>query len=111
MNPGGKGGTLDSEDLDSTWRKDLDVQGKATCPKCGTLISYGTAGVINLVKRHLHTPTCKTTAVKKDKQPRKNVSLASFFRKKGSAPVSRVLSRVRALGGGQCRAELGLRAL
>ncbi|KAJ7255087.1 hypothetical protein B0H12DRAFT_1233167 [Mycena haematopus] len=95
MNPGGTGATTDSEDLDTSWCKDLDVKGKATCPKCGTMLSYGTSGVINLVKRHLDTPTCQASAAKKDKEPRRNASLSSFFHKL-TTPVPRVLSRVRA---------------
>ncbi|KAJ7071922.1 hypothetical protein B0H15DRAFT_737549, partial [Mycena belliarum] len=54
---------------------------KATCPKCGELRSYGTAGILNLVKTHLDTQKCQTAARKRDRQPRGNTSLAAFFTK------------------------------
>ncbi|KAJ7732239.1 hypothetical protein DFH07DRAFT_708147, partial [Mycena maculata] len=62
------------------------------CPKCGTRIKYGTAGVANLVARHLDTPTCDKAWAKRDKQPRKNGLLTDFL-----VPKSKLLpSTVRA---------------
>ncbi|KAJ7454491.1 hypothetical protein FB451DRAFT_1184824 [Mycena latifolia] len=55
-------------DLETLWQKDVHVLGEATCPKCGTLCKYGAAGVVNLVKRHLDTPTCRALQLKRDKQ-------------------------------------------
>ncbi|KAJ7198077.1 hypothetical protein GGX14DRAFT_374467, partial [Mycena pura] len=63
--------------------------GKATCPQCGELRSYGTAGILNLVKTHLDTQKCQAAARKRDKQPRANTSLKNFFFKKA---VPRFLS-------------------
>src|ERR1700761_4528058 len=41
--------------LNTVWKKDVHKLGSATCPNCGTLIKYGTAGVPNLGRRHLNT--------------------------------------------------------
>ncbi|KAJ7192307.1 hypothetical protein GGX14DRAFT_406411 [Mycena pura] len=46
MDSGGSASTAD--DLDTVWQKDTHTAGKATCPKCGELRSYGTAGILNL---------------------------------------------------------------
>lgn len=68
--------------------------GQATCPKCGTIRKYGTAGINNLVKRHLDTPTCLAAAAKRERQPRQNGSLKTFFKK--ANPLARIFSTVRA---------------
>ncbi|KAJ7805664.1 hypothetical protein B0H14DRAFT_3770845 [Mycena olivaceomarginata] len=82
--------------LDVIWQKDVHEPGKATCPKCGLLRGYGTAGVINLVKKHLDKEIRKDTKKKQDKEPRKNGSLNAFFKEK-TAPIATFLkSTVRA---------------
>ncbi|KAJ7192283.1 hypothetical protein GGX14DRAFT_596080 [Mycena pura] len=43
--------------LDVLWQKDVHEHGKATCPECGALKSYGTS-IQNLVKQHLGSPKC-----------------------------------------------------
>ncbi|KAJ7804171.1 hypothetical protein B0H14DRAFT_2612654 [Mycena olivaceomarginata] len=68
--------------LDVIWQKDVHEPGKATCPKCGLLRSYRTAGVINLVKKHLDKEICKDTKRKQDKELRKNGSLKAFSKEK-----------------------------
>ncbi|KAJ7306878.1 hypothetical protein DFH08DRAFT_944693 [Mycena albidolilacea] len=84
------------EALDAIWQKDVHEPGKATCPKCGLLRGYGTAGVVNLVKKHLDKEICKDTKKKQDKEPRKNGSLKAFFKEK-AAPIATFLkSTVRA---------------
>ncbi|KAJ7653861.1 hypothetical protein B0H17DRAFT_957128, partial [Mycena rosella] len=62
--------------------------GQATCPNCGDLKSYGSAGVKNLVKRHLNTTTCRAIRLKRDKQTqrRPNGLMTSYFSKQ-TAPV------------------------
>ncbi|KAJ6458530.1 hypothetical protein C8R45DRAFT_942740 [Mycena sanguinolenta] len=42
--------TRRKNDTDVEWQKDAVALGKATCPDCGTVLRYGTAGVANLVK-------------------------------------------------------------
>ncbi|KAJ6623827.1 hypothetical protein B0H10DRAFT_2213199 [Mycena sp. CBHHK59/15] len=87
-------GTSSAEDLDTSWQKDAHLIGQATCPKCGAMLKYGTAGIINLVKRHLDSPKCLAAVAKKDKQPRQNGSLKNFFKK--ATPLARIFSTVRA---------------
>ncbi|KAF8213051.1 hypothetical protein K438DRAFT_1956489 [Mycena galopus ATCC 62051] len=79
---------LPDSDLNRKWQKDVHEPGKATCPKCGLLRAYGTAGVANLVARHLDQPICKNTAAKRDKQPCKNGLLTGFFEKR-TAPLAK----------------------
>ncbi|KAJ7434946.1 hypothetical protein FB451DRAFT_1465917 [Mycena latifolia] len=86
MDPGGSAST--AEDLDTVWQKDVHTVGKATCPQCGSLRSYGTAGLVNLVKTHLDTLKCQAAAAKRDKQPRKNGSLKTFFKEKAARFLS-----------------------
>ncbi|KAJ6536480.1 hypothetical protein DFH09DRAFT_1091440 [Mycena vulgaris] len=44
------------------WQKDIHQVGKATCPKCGALKSYGPGEVPNLEGQHLNTAICVYTA-------------------------------------------------
>ncbi|KAJ6604068.1 hypothetical protein B0H10DRAFT_2167181 [Mycena sp. CBHHK59/15] len=57
------------------------------------MLKYGTAGIINLVKRHLDSPKCLAAVAKKDKQPRQNGSLKIFFKK--ATPLARIFSTLR----------------
>jgi hypothetical protein len=74
--------------LDAIWQKDVHVPGKAICPKCGLLRGYRTAGVINLVKKHLDKEICKDTKKKQDKEPRKDPSKCSSRKRRLQLPYS-----------------------
>ncbi|KAJ6541961.1 hypothetical protein B0H10DRAFT_2244898 [Mycena sp. CBHHK59/15] len=91
MSPEDPGEPASAGDLNTVWKKDVHKLGSATCPKCGALIKYGTAGVPNLVRRHLDTQTCQEKTKKQDNQPRKNASLTTWL-KKTTAPIGRVLA-------------------
>ncbi|KAJ6561010.1 hypothetical protein B0H10DRAFT_2201012 [Mycena sp. CBHHK59/15] len=108
MSPEDPGEPASAGDLNTVWKKDVHKLGSATCPKCGALIKYGTAGVPNLVRRHLDTQTCQEKAKKRDNQPRKNASLTTWL-KKTTAPIGRVLAAVRApspVGGASSSPEI-----
>ncbi|KAJ6607622.1 hypothetical protein B0H10DRAFT_1956063 [Mycena sp. CBHHK59/15] len=108
MSPEDPGEPASAGDLNTVWKKDVHKLGSATCPKCGALIKYGTAGVPNLVRRHLDTQTCQEKAKKRDNQPCKNASLTTWL-KKTTAPIGRVLAAVRApspVGGASSSPEI-----
>ncbi|KAJ6456879.1 hypothetical protein C8R45DRAFT_1184960 [Mycena sanguinolenta] len=75
--------TRRKNDTDVEWQKDAVALGKATCPDCGTILRYGTAGVANLVKTHQGKQSCFTAKAKrdKDKTRRKDGNMMSFFQK------------------------------
>ncbi|KAJ7055250.1 hypothetical protein C8F01DRAFT_1234702 [Mycena amicta] len=82
-----------SIELDDLWQKDLHVPGQATCPDCGALKSYGTAGVANLESTHRNAPVCKK-AIPKDKKIQ--TSMSSYFSKQPAIAAQRVPSTVTA---------------
>ncbi|KAJ7190837.1 hypothetical protein GGX14DRAFT_603424 [Mycena pura] len=88
--------SLELAALNSKWKMDAIVIGKATCPVCSALLGCGPGGVKMLVKQHENTPTCFETKLKRDKAgtQRKNGNLTTFFPKK--PPVAHVPSIVKA---------------
>ncbi|KAF7328292.1 hypothetical protein MSAN_02488500 [Mycena sanguinolenta] len=74
---------MNSHETDVEWKKDETTLGKATCPKCGTLLRYGTAGVANLVKTHENKQSCLDAKAKRDREKarRKDGNMLSFFKK------------------------------
>ncbi|KAJ7219633.1 hypothetical protein C8J57DRAFT_1596038, partial [Mycena rebaudengoi] len=74
--------------------------GWATCPDCGKQLQYGPGGIPNLVIRHQHSQACIDLKHKKDKQPRKNGSMCSFFKRKVPAVPSTVTAPTLVPSGG-----------
>lgn len=58
-------------------------EGYAECPLCGTHVHLGTAsaGIKNLDKRHLNSKICRKAKEKRDKAPKKNMSIFGFMNK------------------------------
>ncbi|KAJ7648621.1 hypothetical protein DFH06DRAFT_997187 [Mycena polygramma] len=67
------------------WQKDAKQIGQATCPVCGLELKYGPGGIVNLIGQHEDTGRCDEAKLKRDKKPRKDGTVLSFFAKKVDA--------------------------
>ena len=63
---------------------EINSDGFATCPECGTTINCGTGGIQNLNKRHRGGKSCREAKIRKDRdgKKKKDGSLLSFLKPK-----------------------------